>query len=212
MFIGALFTGLLTSLFIGAITDRSKTKKDAAIGIAFTLFFSIGVVMISMMETTTNLYHILFGDILTVTKEAMYTTLFVSLAVLIVIIVCYRQLKLTTFDPIFSRMNGINPAFWHYTVMILLALITVVSLQTIGIILVVAMLITPASSAYLITKSLHNMMLLSATFGLFSAVTGIYISYILNVPSGACIVIIATIIYLVIFTFDQTKKRFITKG
>ena len=142
----------------------------------------------------------------------MYTTLFVSLAVLIVIIVCYRQLKLTTFDPIFSRMNGINPAFWHYTVMILLALITVVSLQTIGIILVVAMLITPASSAYLISKSLHNMMLLSATFGLFSAVTGIYISYILNVPSGACIVIIATIIYLVIFTFDQTKKRFITKG
>ena len=209
MFIGALFTGLLTSVLIGALTDYSKTKKDAAIGIAFTLFFSVGVVMISLMETTTNLYHILFGDVLTVTREAMYTTLSICILVLIIVIVFYQQLKLTTFDPIFSKMNGINPKFWHYTVMMLLALITVVSLQTIGIILVVAMLITPASSAYLISKSLHQMMILSAIFGLISAVIGIYISYMMNVPSGACIVIIATIIYM--FTFILSKTNFLYK-
>lgn len=209
MFIGALFTGLLTSVLIGALTDYSKTKKDAAIGIAFTLFFSVGVVMISLMETTTNLYHILFGDVLTVTREAMYTTLSICILVLIIVIVFYQQLKLTTFDPIFSKMNGINPKFWHYTVMMLLALITVVSLQTIGIILVVAMLITPASSAYLISKSLHQMMIISAIFGLISAVIGIYISYMMNVPSGACIVIIATIIYM--FTFILSKTNFLYK-
>lgn len=209
MFIGALFTGLLTSVLIGALTDHSKTKKDAAIGIAFTLFFSVGVVMISLMETTTNLYHILFGDVLTVTREAMYTTLSICMLVLIIVIVFYQQLKLTTFDPIFSKMNGINPKFWHYTVMMLLALITVVSLQTIGIILVVAMLITPASSAYLISKSLHQMMILSAIFGLISAVIGIYISYMMNVPSGACIVIIATIIYM--FTFILSKTNLLYK-
>lgn len=209
MFIGALFTGLLTSVLIGALTDYSKTKKDAAIGIAFTLFFSVGVVMISLMETTTNLYHILFGDVLTVTREAMYTTLSICILVLIIVIVFYQQLKLTTFDPIFSKMNGINPKFWHYTIMMLLALITVVSLQTIGIILVVAMLITPASSAYLISKSLHQMMIISAIFGLISAVIGIYISYMMNVPSGACIVIIATIIYM--FTFILSKTNFLYK-
>ncbi|MCE4956554.1 metal ABC transporter permease [Macrococcoides caseolyticum] len=207
IFIGALFTGLITSLLIGTITTRSKTKNDAAIGIAFTCLFSIGVIIISLIQTSTNLYSILFGNILTVSREAMWTSIIISCCVLVVIIVCYQPLKMTTFDPIFSQMNGTNPTYWHYTMMLLLALITVISLQTVGIILVVALLITPASSAYLISKSLHQMMLLSALFGLISALVGIYSSYIFNIPSGACIVICASIIYITIFIIQQLKVK-----
>lgn len=205
MFIGALITGLITSLIIGTITTSSKTKNDAAIGITFTSLFSIGVIIISSIQTTTNLYSILFGNILTVSREAMWTSVIVSLSVIFFILICYQPLKMTTFDPVFSQMNDSNPRVWHYAVMLLLSLITVISLQTVGIILVVALLITPASSAYLIAKSLHVMMILSALFGLASAVIGIYLSYIFNVPSGACIVLCASVIYAVIFIGQKLK-------
>ncbi|MGK0575818.1 metal ABC transporter permease [Macrococcus capreoli] len=213
MFIGALITGLLTSVLIGTITTRSKTKNDAAIGIAFTCLFSIGVIIISLIQTSTNLYSILFGNILTVSREAMWTSIIISCCVVVFIIICYQPLKITTFDPVFSQMNGTNPTFWHYTVMLLLALITVISLQTVGIILVVALLITPASSAYLISKSLHQMMIYSALFGLVSALVGIYLSYVFNVPSGACIVICASMIYATLFISQQfnlnrTKQKY----
>ncbi|WP_414044319.1 metal ABC transporter permease [Macrococcus animalis] len=208
MFIGALIAGLITSIIIGSITTHSKTKNDAAIGITFTSLFSIGVIIISSIESSTNLYSILFGNILTVSHEAMLTSISVSLFVILFIIVCYHPLKMTTFDDVFSEMNGTNPKFWHYTVMLLLALITVISLQTVGIILVVALLITPASSAYLISKSLHIMMMLSAIIGFVSAVIGIYLSYIFNVPSGACIVLCASFIYTIIFLSQKININF----
>ncbi|WP_414047472.1 metal ABC transporter permease [Macrococcus equi] len=211
MFIGALISGLVTSLIIGTITTHSKTKNDAAIGITFTCLFSIGVIIISSIQSTTNLYSILFGNILTVTREAMWTSIGVSILTILFIIFCYQPLKMTTFDPVFSQMNGTHPKFWHYTVMLLLGLITVISLQTVGIILVVALLITPASSAYLVSKSLHSMMILSALFGLISAASGMYISYLLNVPSGACIVICASIIYAVIFCSKHIQIRYFSQ-
>lgn len=205
MFIGALCSGLLTSVLIESLTKSSKTKNDAAIGIVFTAFFSIGVIMISLIQSTTNLYHILFGNILTVTNDAMIATSIVGIVVLLIIILCFKALELTTFDETFAKMNGFNPTFWHYLVMLMLACVTVVSLQTVGIILVVSMLITPASSAFLIAKSLKAMMLLSSFIGLISAVLGMYISYLYNIPSGACIVLISTAIYLIIFIVHKLK-------
>ncbi|RXK18611.1 metal ABC transporter permease [Macrococcus sp. DPC7161] len=205
MFIGALCSGLLTSVLIESLTKSSKTKNDAAIGIVFTAFFSIGVIMISLIQSTTNLYHILFGNILTVTNDAMIATSIVGIVVLLIIILCFKALELTTFDETLAKMNGFNPTFWHYLVMLMLACVTVVSLQTVGIILVVSMLITPASSAFLIAKSLKTMMFLSSFFGLVSAVIGMYISYLYNIPSGACIVLISTGIYLIIFIVHKLK-------
>lgn len=205
MFIGALCSGLLTSVLIESLTKSSKTKNDAAIGIVFTAFFSIGVIMISLIQSTTNLYHILFGNILTVTNDAMIATSIVGFVVLLMIISCFKALELTTFDETLAKMNGFNPTFWHYLVMLMLACVTVVSLQTVGIILVVSMLITPASSAFLIAKSLKVMMFLSSLFGLISAVLGMYVSYLYNIPSGACIVLISTGIYLIIFIVHKLK-------
>lgn len=207
MFIGALVTGMISSLCIGFISEKSKTKQDAAIGISFTAFFALGVIIISSINTTTDLYHILFGNILAVTQSAFISTMIVSVVVILLIIIFYRPLMISTFDPIFSRMSGLNTTMIHYFVMLLLALVTVASLQTVGIILVVALLITPASAAFLITRKLHTMMIVASIISVISSTAGMYVSYIYNLPSGATIVLCAFIIYAIIFTFYKFKNK-----
>nr|WP_240624134.1 metal ABC transporter permease [Staphylococcus rostri] len=203
MFIGALITGMLSSILIGYISDASKTKKDAAIGITFTAFLASGIILISVIHSATDLYHILFGNILAITQSAFYTTLVVSTIVVALIIVLYRPLKISTLDPVFSRMSGLNTTVIHYFVMLLLALVIVASVQTVGVILVVALLITPASTAYLITNKLSTMMLTSSIFSVISATFGIYLSFKFNLPSGAVIVLIATLLYAVTFIISK---------
>ncbi|HCT0327067.1 TPA: metal ABC transporter permease [Staphylococcus pseudintermedius] len=195
MFIGAMVTGMLSSIMIGYISEASKTKKDAAIGITFTTFLALGIVLISVIHSATDLYHILFGNILTITQSAFHTTLAVSIVVLALILILYRPLKMSTFDPIFSRMSGLNTTMIHYFVMLLLALVIVASVQTVGVILVVALLITPASTAFLFTKKLSTMMIVSSIFSVISSTLGIYMSFKLNLPSGAVIVLISAVLY-----------------
>ncbi|PTK42758.1 manganese ABC transporter permease, partial [Staphylococcus nepalensis] len=125
MFVGALVTGMLASLFIGFISERSKTKQDAAIGISFTAFLATGVIIISLINSTTNLYHILFGNLLAITNSAYWSTIVVSILVLLLIIIFYRPLMISTFDPTFSRMSGLNTTAIHYFVILLLSLVTV---------------------------------------------------------------------------------------
>ncbi|HAR6610351.1 TPA: metal ABC transporter permease [Staphylococcus pseudintermedius] len=195
MFIGAMVTGMLSSIMIGYISEASKTKKDAAIGITFTTFLALGIVLISVIHSATDLYHILFGNILAITQSAFHTTLAVSIVVLALILILYRPLKMSTFDPIFSRMSGLNTTMIHYFVMLLLALVIVASVQTVGVILVVALLITPASTAFLFTKKLSTMMIVSSIFSVISSTLGIYMSFKLNLPSGAVIVLISVVLY-----------------
>ncbi|EHP0703843.1 metal ABC transporter permease [Staphylococcus pseudintermedius] len=195
MFIGAMVTGMLSSIMIGYISEASKTKKDAAIGITFTTFLALGIVLISVIHSATDLYHILFGNILAITQSAFHTTLAVSIVVLALILILYRPLKMSTFDPIFSRMSGLNTTMIHYFVMLLLALVIVASVQTVGVILVVALLITPASTAFLFTKKLFTMMIVSSIFSVISSTLGIYMSFKLNLPSGAVIVLISAVLY-----------------
>nr|WP_156393447.1 metal ABC transporter permease [Staphylococcus sp. NAM3COL9] len=203
MFIGALITGMIASIFIGFITKNSKTKPDAAIGISFTAFLAMGIILISLINSTTDLYHILFGNLLAVTQSTFWSTIIVGLLVMILIIIFYRPLMVSTFDPVFSRMSGLNTTITHYFVMLLLSLVTVASIQTVGIILVVALLITPASAAFLIAKKLHTMMIISSLFSTISAIVGLYFSYLYNLPSGATIVLCAFLIYIVTFILSK---------
>ncbi|HLR20247.1 MAG TPA: metal ABC transporter permease [Staphylococcus sp.] len=209
MFIGALVTGMIASIFIGFITKNSKTKPDAAIGLSFTAFLATGIILISLINSTTDLYHILFGNLLAVTQSTFWATVIVGIIVMSLIILFYRPLMISTFDPVFSRMSGLNTTLAHYFVMLLLSLVTVASIQTVGIILVVALLITPASAAFLIAKKLHTMMIISSTFSTISAIVGLYFSYIYNLPSGATIVLCAFLIYIV--TFILTKSQILNK-
>ncbi|EOA9389641.1 metal ABC transporter permease [Staphylococcus aureus] len=210
MFVGALITGMIASIFIGYITSSSKTKPDAAIGISFTAFLASGIIIISLINTTTDLYHILFGNLLAITNSAFLTTIVIGSIVLILIIIFYRPLMISTFDPTFSRMSGLNTTLLHYFVMLLLSLVTVASIQTVGIILVVALLITPASTAFLISKKLYSMMIIASLISVISSIVGLYYSYIYNIPSGATIVLCTFVIYIItlFFTkFTNGKKR-----
>lgn len=207
MFVGALITGMIASIFIGYITSSSKTKPDAAIGISFTVFLASGIIIISLINTTTDLYHILFGNLLAITNSAFLTTIVIGSIVLILIIIFYRPLMISTFDPTFSRMSGLNTTLLHYFVMLLLSLVTVASIQTVGIILVVALLITPASTAFLISKKLYSMMIIASLISVISSIVGLYYSYIYNIPSGATIVLCTFVIYIITLFFTKFTNR-----
>ncbi|EOD4377663.1 TPA: metal ABC transporter permease [Staphylococcus aureus] len=207
MFVGALITGMIASIFIGYITSSSKTKPDAAIGISFTAFLASGIIIISLINTTTDLYHILFGNLLAITNSAFLTTIVIGSIVLILIIIFYRPLMISTFDPMFSRMSGLNTTLLHYFVMLLLSLVTVASIQTVGIILVVALLITPASTAFLISKKLYSMMIIASLISVISSIVGLYYSYIYNIPSGATIVLCTFVIYIITLFFTKFTNR-----
>lgn len=202
-FIGAVIAGVLTALAIGYVSQNSKIKDDSAIGILFTAAFALGVVLLTGLRgTQLDLWHILFGNVLAVSINDLWVTFGIGVFVLLMIVLFYRPLVLSTFDPTMAKAAGVPVKLIHYFLMLLLSLVTVASLQTVGIILVVAMLITPGATAYLLTDRLPVMLVLSSLFGVVSAVVGIYFSVIYDVASGASIVLVASIIFAIAFFFS----------
>uniref|UniRef100_UPI00406D118C metal ABC transporter permease n=1 Tax=Sporosarcina sp. FSL K6-1522 TaxID=2921554 RepID=UPI00406D118C len=195
-FIGAVMTGLLTAIGIGFISQNSRVKNDSSIGIVFTAAFALGILLITALKSSSDLYHILFGNVLAVRPSDMWTTLIIGIIVLISVYLFYKELLVSSFDPIMAEAYGLPTKLIHYFLMTLLTLVTVASLQTVGIILVVAMLITPASTAYLLTDRLSIMIGLSALFGVISAIGGLYLSFTYNLASGATIVLVATTLFI----------------
>jgi len=204
-FFGAVFTGVLTALGIGFISQNSRIKNDVSIGIMFTAAFASGIILITFMKSSTDLYHILFGNVLAVRPEEMVTTLIIGVIVLASIYLFYKELLVSSFDPTMAKAYGLPVRVIHYFLMILLTLVTVASLQTVGIILVVAMLITPASTAYLLTDRLWVMLYLSAGIGVLSSILGLYFSYTYNLASGATIVLAATMLFILAFIFSPKQ-------
>ena len=203
--IGAVAFGMLTTGIIGVVTQRSRLKNDTALGIVFSSFFALGIILISFAQSATDLYHILFGNVLAVRESDLQMTATVSGVVLLFIFIFYKELKITSFDPMMAKAYGLNTALIHYLLMFFLTLVAVVSLQTVGTILVIAMLITPAATAYLLTNSLVKMIVLSATIGGLSAIVGVFFSYSYNWPSGATIVLSCTLFFTLAFLFSSTK-------
>ncbi|ACB62197.1 ABC-3 protein [Exiguobacterium sibiricum 255-15] len=201
-FIGAVATGLLTALGIGFVSQNSRIKNDTAIGILFTSAFALGIILISFLRSSSDLYHILFGNVLAVRPSDMWMTLAIGLIVLAAIFLFYKELLVTSFDPTMAAAYGLSTRLIHYLLMTMLTLVTVASLQTVGIILVVAMLITPAATAYLLTNRLSRMIFLSAGLGTISSVVGLYFSFTYNLSSGASIVLVATALFALVFIFS----------
>ncbi len=201
-FIGAFASGALTSLGIGVIERNTRIKEDAAMGIMFTAAFALGVVIISQIATSTHLMHILFGNVLGVRMPVLQLTLFAGIVTLFTVFLFYKELLLYTFDPVQASALGMNTTFIHYGLMLLLTLTIVASLETVGIILVVAMLIIPGATAYLLVNSLPRMMLIAAAVGIFSAIAGLYLSFVYNIASGGTIVIVAAGVFALAFLFS----------
>lgn len=206
--LGASVFGVLAALLIGFVASRSKIKTDTSIGVVFSAFYALGYILISMAESSTNLHHILFGNILAVSDSDIMTTAVVLGLVILFVVVFYKELLVTSFDETYARTYGLKVQVIHYALMLVLTLVTVSALQTVGIILVVAMLITPAATAFLWTDKLNIMLVLSAVVGIISAITGLYFSYTFNWASGPAIVIVAASLFALSFVFSPKQNFF----
>lgn len=202
---GASLFGILAALLIGLVTMKSKLKNDTAIGIVFSAFFALGFILISLAESATNLHHILFGNVLAVSDSDLVTTAIVLAIVLIFVVVFYKELLITSFDNTFAKAYGLKTQIMHYSLMLVLTLVTVTALQTVGIILIVAMLVTPAATAFLLTNRLSYMMIAAAVFSVFSSVIGLYLSFTFNWASGPAIVLTAAFLFMLSFLFSPKQ-------
>ncbi|ANC77892.1 metal ABC transporter permease [Fictibacillus nanhaiensis] len=204
-FFGAVITGVLTAIGIGYVSQNSRIKHDMAIGIMFTSMFAVGIVIITMMKSSADLYHILFGNVLAVRMSDMWITLGIGVLVIGLVVLFYKELLVSTFDPTMAQSYGLPNKWIHYCLMAVLTMVTVASLQTVGIVLVVAMLITPAATAYLLTNRLSVMIYLSATIGVISSVFGLYFSFTYNLASGATIVLVSAFLFALAFFFSPSQ-------
>lgn len=209
-FVGAIIFGLLSSIIITFIKNNSIIKGDTAIGITFSSFLALGVILIGVANSSTDLFHILFGNILAVQDIDKWLTIGVSGIVLIVIILFFKELLIISFDPLMARAIGMKVNFYHYLLMVLLTLVSVTAMQSVGTILIVAMLITPAATAYLYTNSLRKMIILSSSLGAVSSILGLFIGYSFNIAVGSSIVITSAIIFAISFLVSP-KQNFIKK-
>ena len=218
LFLGAAISGLTTAFGITWIQNNTRTKNDAAIGIVYTTMFSLGVMGISRISKSEGVHldlkDFLFGTVLGVSELDIYLTLGTAIYVILGVIIFYRYLFVTTFQPIIAETMGIPVRFIHYFVMLMLSFAVVASLQMVGLILVVAMLIVPASTALLLSERLKNVIFISAFIGLISAIIGLFLSLAYDTTPGPAMVVTAAFLYFLTVLFAPRKGllvRFIQK-
>ncbi|HEC23038.1 MAG TPA: metal ABC transporter permease [Chloroflexi bacterium] len=205
LFIGALVAAVLAALGIGWLSRGGEVKEDTAIGVMFSGFFALGILLLSMVTSYQDLTHILFGDILGVSQAELWMMLGVVAIVLFAVIAFYKELLVTSFDPGHAVAIGLSPEMVRYGLLLLLALTVVTAIQTVGVVLVIALLVTPAAAASLLTHRLPRIMALGAVFAMLAALVGLYASYYANIASGATIVLTLTGIFVLAFLFAPRR-------
>jgi ABC-type Mn2+/Zn2+ transport system permease subunit len=204
--IGALVAAVIVALLIGLFSRQGTIREDTAIGILFAAALALGVALISTIRSSAqDLSHILFGNILGVSATDLWMVGILGLLVLTIITWFYRPFLVISFDPTLAATLRWPGEFFRILLLVLLALTVVISLQTVGIGLVAAMLVTPAATAYLLTRRLSTMMFLSAGIGAVSSIIGLYISYYASIASGAVVVLVATGFFLLAFLFAPQR-------
>jgi ABC-type Mn2+/Zn2+ transport system permease subunit len=208
IYLGAFVFAIATALGIGVITRRGRVRSDTAIGILFSGTFAFGILLISGFEGyTIDLFGYLFGDVLSISQADLWTIAGLGLLVLALVIAFYRQLLFVAFDPTVAEASGVPAGALNYLLLGLLGATIVISIQAVGIVLVISLLVTPAATAYLLTKKFHHMILAGMGFGSISALLGIYLSYYLDVASGAAIILVATAIFFATLTFAGRARK-----
>ena len=208
-FVGSTIAGLVTAIAISWIQQNVNTKNDAAIGIIFTAMFSIGIMGISWLNQSEGVHldlkDFLFGSVLGISNEDIYLTFGITVYTILCVVLFYRYLFITTFQPTIAETMGISAKTIHYFLMLLLSIAIVASLRTVGVILVVAMLITPAATALLLSDRLKQVLAISALVGVLSAVFGLVFSIIFKTTPGPAMTICATMFYFLAVLFSPTK-------
>ena len=198
LFWWAMGTAILTALGMGWISSRTRFREDAAIGIVFAGMFALGIALISTVRGfSVDLVHFLFGNVLGVSTHDLFLIGLFGGIVLLLLFLFYKELVIVSFDITLARTLRIRAAFYRYLLFVLVAITVVLSLQTVGIGLMLAMLVTPASTAHLLTKRLPSMLFLGAVLGAVSGIVGLYLSFYWGVASGAAIVLVSIFFFLV---------------
>lgn len=213
IFIGAFIAGVISTMAIAFIKTRSPIKEDAAMGIVFSAFFALGITLITIIQKSNkiDLNHFLFGNILGVTLDEVWETAIIAAIILFVVGLLYKELLFYTFDPLGAQAAGLPVNILNFGLMLLIALTIVASMKAVGVILVLALLITPGATAYLLVKRLHQVMILGAGIGIFSSITGMYLSYFYNLPSGPAIVLVVSGFFILALLFSPSHGIFTQK-
>jgi ABC-type Mn2+/Zn2+ transport system permease subunit len=206
LFWWALGAAVFVALAVGRISKHAEIREDTAIGILFASMFALGIALISTVRSySVDLSHFLFGNVLGVsTRDLVLTSVFGGVVVL-VILLFYKEFLVLSFDPVLAATLRLPSNLLNNILLVLMALTVSVAMQTVGVALMVAMLVTPAATASLLTHRLWQGMFVSAAIGAFSAVTGLYLSYYFNIVSGSAIVLTATIVFLLVFLFQPHR-------
>ena len=204
--VGALVMGVLTAFGIAALSERDVLREDSAIGVIFAGAFALGIALLSATDGyAVDLTHFLFGNLLAVSQADLWTMLVLSVIVLTLIGLLFKELQVVAFDPVLARTLRLPVRGLDYLLLILIAVTIVVALQAVGISLMLAMIVTPAATASLFTRRLLPMMLWGAVIGALSGAIGLYASYYLNIASGPAVVLVATAIFVIVFLFAPQR-------
>src|SRR5512144_83844 len=208
LFWWALGTSIVAALGIGLISKNAEIKEDTAIGIIFAGMFALGIALISTVRSyAVDLSHFLFGDVLSVSVKSLWLILIFGGIVLLIIFAFYKEFLTLSFDPILAATLRLPVGMLNNLLLGLIAVTVAASLQTVGVALMVAMLVTPAATAYLLTQRLPRMMILAALFASLAGVIGLYLSYYLSIASGAAIVLTATFFFILAFLYKKIRGR-----
>ncbi|NJK66293.1 MAG: metal ABC transporter permease [Microcoleus sp. CSU_2_2] len=205
IFVGAFISGTFSTLIIAWIQSQSRVKVDVAMALVFSGFLALGIMLITLLKSKLDLHSFLFGDILGVTGDDVIRTLGITIFVLIMVAIFYKELLFYTFNPLGAQAIGLPVSLIHFGLISAITLTIIASMQAVGVVLVVSLLIGPAITAYLLVKELHQMMVIGAIIGAICSVTGMYISYYMNVPSGAAIVLVVTGLFGLALLFSPSQ-------
>lgn len=210
IYIGAFVAGVISTIIIAWIHTRSPIKEDAAMGIVFSAFFALGITLITVIQKDNkiDLNHFLFGNILGVSVGEVRDTAIIAVLVLLSVFLLYKELLFFSFDALGAQASGLPIHLLNSGLMILIALTVVASMKAVGVILVLSLLITPSATAYLLVPRLHQVMFLGSGIGVLSSVSGMYLSYYYNLPSGPAIVMVASGFFLLALLFSPSHGLF----
>jgi manganese/iron transport system permease protein len=206
LLMGALAAAVVVALLISLFSRQGTIKEDTAIGIVFAAALALGVALISSVRTyAVDLTHIMFGNVLGVSPTDVWLIAGIGAAVLLTVLAFYRQFLVIAFDPVLAATQRLPVERLRMLLLLLIALTIVVSLQTVGVGLVAAMLVTPGATAYLLTRRLPTMMMVAALIGAVASISGLYLSYYINIASGAAVVLVATALFTAVFLFAPER-------
>ncbi|WP_109077104.1 iron ABC transporter permease subunit AfeD [Aggregatibacter kilianii] len=206
--VGAFVAGLVCSISVGYLKENSRIKEDTAMGIVFSGMFALGIVLFTKIETEQHLTHILFGNLLGVSDAEVWQTFFMAAIIFLVIFLRRKDFLLYCFDANQAKIVGLSPRLLHYSLLILLALTIISAMQVVGVILVVAMLISPGITAFILTKRFDYMIAIALVTSISTSILGTIISYHIDGATGPCIILLQAAVFLTALIYSKIRLRF----